>query len=81
MYHLVENLRKVSIMLNPAISHTSDEILRQLGINEKDLTSWDSIFKYDLLQGEHKVIEKGEPLFVRLEMEEEVEYIREKMKG
>jgi len=81
MYHLVENLRKIGIMLKPAMTHTSNEILRQLGITEESLTSWDSLQKYDLLKGNYKVIEKGEPLFVRLDKEEEITYIREKMKG
>ncbi len=81
MYHLVENLRKVSIMLKPAMAHTSNEILRQLGILDERLISWEEIEKYDLLSGDYKVIEKGEPLFIRLDKEEETEYIRGKMKG
>ena len=81
MYHLVENLRKVAIMLKPIITHTSNEILRQLGITDNSLVSWDEIEKYDLLSGEYKVIEKGEPLFVRLDQDTEVEYIKNKMKG
>lgn len=32
------------------------------------------------LKKEQKVIEKGEPLFVRLDKEEEIEYIKEQMK-
>ena len=80
MYHLVENLRKVAIMLKPIITHTSTEILRQLGINDEELITWDGIERYDLLSKDYKVIEKGEPLFVRLDMDEEVEYIKGKMK-
>ncbi len=81
MYHLVENLRKFAIMLRPAMTRTSNEILTQLGINEKELISWDSIYKYDLLTEKYKVIEKGAPLFMRLDEKEEVEYIRNKMKS
>lgn len=80
MYHLVENLRKVAIMLKPIITHTSNEILKQLGIDDEKLITWDNIEKYDLLLGDYKVIEKGKPLFVRLDQEVEVEYIRAKMK-
>lgn len=80
MYHLVENLRKFAIILQPIITKTSEEILKQLGINEEKLISWEQIEKYDLLVGDYKVIEKGTPLFVRLDKEEEIEYIREKMK-
>lgn len=81
MYHLAENLRKIAIMLKPVIKDTSNEILNQLGINDENLTSWDSIKKYDLLNKEIQVIEKGKPLFVRLDMEEEVNYIKDKMKN
>ncbi len=81
MYHLTENLRKIAIMLKPVISNTSNEMLRQLGINNQELTSWESLEKYNLLNKEIKVIEKGEPLFVRLDIETEVNYIKEKMKN
>lgn len=80
MYHLVENLRKIAIMLKPAIENTSSEILRQLGIEDEKLISWEQIERYDLLSDDYKVIEKGDPLFVRLDKEVEIEYIKEKMK-
>ena len=81
MYHLVENLRKFAIILNPIITHTSNEILSQLGINEEKLVSWDNIYDYDILKNDYKVIEKGNPLFMRLDEAEEAEYIRNKMKS
>ncbi len=80
MYHLVENLRKFAIMLNPVMTKTSNEILNQLGINDKELISWEQIYKYDLLEGNYKVISKGTPLFARLDKDEEIEYIRNQMK-
>ena len=80
MYHLAENLRKVAIMLKPVMEKTSTEILRQLGIEKEEIISWETLEQYDLLKQDIKVIEKGEPLFVRLEIEEEVEAIKERMK-
>ena len=80
MYHLTENLRKVAIMLKPVMEETSNKILEQLGIEDKELISWETLEKYDLLKENIKVIEKGEPLFVRLDMEEEVNAIKERMK-
>ena len=80
MYHLVENLRKIAIMLKPIITHTSNEILNQLGINDESIVSWDNIENYDILTDNYKVVEKGNPLFLRLDESEEVEYIRDKMK-
>ena len=79
MYHLVENLRKIAITLKPIITHTSNEILKQLGIYDEKLITWDEIERYDLLSNDYKVIEKGEPLFVRLDQEVEIEYIKNKM--
>ena len=81
MYHLVENLRKFAIILNPVITRTSMEILNQLGLNNEELLSWDNIYAYDVLRDDYKVIEKGNPLFMRLDETEEAEYIRNKMKS
>lgn len=81
MYHLVENLRKIAILINPFMTETSNKIFNQLNITNKDLQEWKSIYNYDLLKENIKVIEKGEPLFVRLDKEEEIEYIKEGMKN
>ena len=80
MYHLAENLRIVAILLQPFMKQTSQKMLEQLGIKEQEMTSWDSTKTYGAIKPETKVIEKGEPLFMRLDMEEEVNYIREGMK-
>lgn len=80
MYHLSENLRKIAIMIMPIMNNTAKEILRQLGINEKELYEWESIKNGLRIKDGTKVIEKGEPLFMRLDMEEEISYIKEKMK-
>ena len=79
MYHLVENLRKVAILLLPFMPETSKKIFEQLGIND-DLQTWDSLKDYNKLPTNLKVTQKGVPLFMRLDMEEEVEYIKSKMK-
>ncbi len=79
IYHLIENLRKIGIVLKPVMSDTSEDILRQLGITKEEEKEWDSIKKYDTIKGA-KVIEKGEPLFMRLDAKEEDEYIKGTMK-
>ena len=43
--------------------------------------SWDTLLNYNDFKEGTKVIEKGEPLFVRLDKEEEIEYIKEQMKS
>ena len=65
-------------MLQPFMPQTSENMLRQLGMKEQD---WDSIYEYKNIPNGTKVIEKGEPLFMRLNMEEEVEYIKNGMAG
>ena len=80
MYHLVEVLRKVAILLKPAMEDTVQKMFNQLGISKQELMVWDSLKTNPEFNGGFKVIEKGEPLFTRLEVEEEVNYLKEKMK-
>lgn len=77
MYHLSENLRKIAILLKPILIHSSSNMLHQLGLDNDQ--SWDSLYEMKDLSG-IKVIEKGEPLFLRLNVEEEIEYIKNGMK-
>ena len=79
MYHLIENLRKIAILIKPFMNDTADNILRQIGVKDEKLINWDSLKQYDSLK-DIKVIEKGEPIFMRLNPEEEVEYIKNLMK-
>ena len=78
IYHLVENLRKIAILIRPFMNETSNNILRQLGIELKEKNVWQTL-KENNKQEEIKVIEKGEPIFMRLNMQEEIEYIKGKM--
>ena len=74
MYHLIENIRKIGIILLPLMSETSKNLLNQIGIPE-ELQTWDNLKKYDGLK-DIKVIEKGQPLFIRKNVEEEMEYLK-----
>ena len=79
MYHLIENLRKIAILIKPFMDETSENILRQIGITDESLKTWESLKDYDKIKNA-KVIEKGEPIFMRLNAEEEIEYIKQAMK-
>lgn len=79
MYHLIENLRKIAILIKPFMDETSENILRQIGITDESLKTWESLKEYDKIKNA-KVIEKGEPIFMRLNAEEEIEYIKQAMK-
>ena len=78
MYHLIENLRRIAILIKPFMNETSENILRQIGINSDKLKTWESLGDYTKLK-DIKVIEKGEPIFMRLNTEEEIEYIKQTM--
>jgi methionyl-tRNA synthetase len=80
MHHLAESLRYISVLLQPFLTHAPHEMWRQLGLQQGELTSWESLGSFGALPGGTKV-SKGEPLFPRLEMEEEVAFIANSMKG
>lgn len=80
MVHLAESLRRISIMLQPFLTKAPKEIFSQLGIEGESLTVWDSIKEFGMIPEGTKV-KKGEPIFPRLDIEEEVEYIKAKMQG
>lgn len=78
MYHLVENLRTVAVVLQPFMPETAEKMFKQLGLDKEEFKTWESLNEYEKIGGQ-KVIEKGEPLFMRLDMEEEVEFIKQGM--
>lgn len=74
IYHLIENIRKIGIVLLPFMEETSLNIFKQIGI-DKTLQTWESLKDYTQIK-DAKVIEKGEPLFMRKNIEEEMEYFK-----
>ncbi len=80
MFHLAEGLRKIAILVTPFMPETADKILNQLGLNSNN-KEWDLLYSdKEILEGT-KVINQGVPLFVRLDKDEEIEYIKSTMKG
>ncbi len=77
MIHLAESLRLVALLLQPIMTETPAKIFEQLGLKEitGDLTS----LHFGEFPEDIKVVEKGTPIFPRLDIEEEVAYIKEKM--
>lgn len=80
MYHLAESLRIISILLQPFLTHGPRELWRQLGLEEGELTTWDSTKQFGQLPGGTRV-SKGAPVFPRLDAAEEVAYIAAAMGG
>ncbi|UJA35983.1 methionine--tRNA ligase [Bacillus velezensis] len=79
MYHLAESLRISAVLLQPFLTQTPEKMFSQLGVEDQSLKAWDSIQTFGQLKDAK--VKKGEPLFPRLEAEEEVAYIKQKMQG
>ena len=80
MVHLAESLRRIAVLLQPFLTRTPKEIFKQLGITDEMLKTWESLEQFGIIPSGTKV-EKGQPIFPRLEMEEEVAFIKTKMQG
>ncbi|SFM42500.1 methionine--tRNA ligase [Salibacterium qingdaonense] len=80
LYHLAESLRYISIMIQPFMTKTPHSIWHQLGIPES-YREWETMRGFAQLPEGTRVVEKGEPIFPRLEVEEEVARIIEDMGG
>lgn len=78
MAHLAESLRRVAILLQPFLTKAPKDIFKQLSIVDSSLQSWESLETYGVIPKGTKV-EKGEPIFPRLDIQEEVSFIKEKM--
>ncbi|GIM46019.1 methionine--tRNA ligase [Collibacillus ludicampi] len=74
MYHLGESLRIISILIQPFMPRSPKEIWKQLGIEEGQATAWESTRTFGLLPKGVRV-QKGEALFPRLNLAEEVAMI------
>ncbi|MCM3389840.1 methionine--tRNA ligase [Ureibacillus chungkukjangi] len=81
MLNLAESLRQIAVMLQPFMTSTPKQIVEQLGLNATHLT-WETIETFgNTIPANIKVVEKGIPIFPRLDVEVEVGYIREQMRA
>ncbi|WP_145131894.1 methionine--tRNA ligase [Paenibacillus sp. Y412MC10] len=80
MTHLVESLRIGSILLQPFLTQAPLKIWEQLGIQQGELTEWDSGKTFGLIPEGTQLV-KGNPIFPRLDAEEEMAYIKQAMTG
>ncbi|EKU17805.1 methionine--tRNA ligase [Streptococcus intermedius BA1] len=78
MAHLVASLRVVAHLIQPFMITTSNAIMEQLGLGaDFDLENLDLAG----LPTGIKVVTKGTPIFPRLDMDEEIAYIKEQMES
>ncbi|WP_026693233.1 methionine--tRNA ligase [Peribacillus kribbensis] len=80
MVHLAESLRRAAVLLKPFLTQTPQKIFAQLNMAEEELQSWESLSEFGRIPEGTKVL-KGHPIFPRLDMKEEIEYIRQQMQG
>ena len=78
MSHLAASLRVVAHLIAPFMMETSKAVLSQLGLPQA--TSLENL-AIDQLPAGLTVVEKGTPIFPRLDMEAEVDYIKGQMEG
>lgn len=78
--HLVNTIRSVSILIQPFFTSTPAEIFRQLGVTDQDDQAWDTLNDPAVNKGDWAV-HKADPIFPRLEIDEEVAYIKSQMRG
>jgi methionyl-tRNA synthetase len=76
MYHLLEGLRMIAVMIQPFLTQMPANILNQLGIDRANhqLTSWESAGQFGQLPAGTKT-NKGAPLLARLDVDVEVAFI------
>lgn len=78
MYHLVDSLRVIAILIQPVMVETPANIFEQLGLDYDADAGFENA-KVGLYPETAKVVEKGQPIFPRLDHDEEVAYIQAQM--
>jgi methionyl-tRNA synthetase len=74
LYNLCEVIRIAGVLLQGFITVSPSKIFQKLGITDKELTTFDSVKKFGAnIRGQKT--NKGENLFNRLNIEEEIEYL------
>ncbi|MFO8069946.1 MAG: methionine--tRNA ligase [Alkalibacterium sp.] len=74
MAHLAESLRVTALLLQPILLHTSKAITEQLGFSDDDVR-FDKV-EFTSHEQEKRVVKKGTPIFPRLDVEAEAEFIQ-----
>ncbi len=76
--HLVESIRIVGTLLRPFLVETPGKIAKQLGLELEEDMRFDQLTFGQFPEG-RQVIAKGEPIFPRLDAEEEIQAIQAEM--
>ncbi|KDR94255.1 methionyl-tRNA synthetase [Peptoclostridium litorale DSM 5388] len=77
LYNLGEAIRMIGVLISPLMHVTSGKIFDQLGIKgQEGILSWESVKEFGKMP-EGSVVSKGEILFPRLDVEEEIKALEE----
>lgn len=79
MNYLAESLRIIAVVLQPFLTQTPQKIFAQLNITDEALQAYQSAQQFGVIPENTKVVAKGEPIFPRLDIEQEVAYIKAQM--
>ena len=78
MTHLANAIYIAGMLLKPIPTKASDKLFAQLGV-EGDLLKYENIYRFGAV--ENIKVNKGDPLFPRLDVETEVAFIQSLMNG
>ena len=79
LWHILRlRLRHIAVLLQPFMTKSPNKIVDQLGLDER-LLNWETLGDFNAIPTGTKVVEKGVPIFPRLDPEVEVDYIRDQM--
>ncbi len=75
LYTLAECVRFVAVLIGPAMPKTPARIFEQIGLEDSDITDWESLATFGLLPAGSKV-HKGEALFPRIDIQKELDEVK-----
>lgn len=78
MFHLAHSLRNIATLIQPILTRAPFAMIEQLGLS-KEALKWEALGDKSAIPAGTAVIKKGVPIFPRLEVEEEVQYIKDQM--
>ncbi|MGP4070572.1 methionine--tRNA ligase [Halobacillus sp. B29] len=79
MAHLTESLRQIAVMLQPFLTRTPERIFTQLGVKKEAQKTWQSLSEFGAIEA-GTAVQKEDPIFPRLDAEEETQIIKDMMK-
>ncbi|WP_273327354.1 methionine--tRNA ligase [Vallitalea guaymasensis] len=80
LYHLAENLRIISILIEPFMPNTPKLMREQLGITDESIMTWESTKKWGKLSKDIKV-NQGNIIFPRIDITKELKDLEEAQKA